>query len=441
MYLIYSFLLGIWMLLMLPVLWWRSVFKKKAFPGIAERLGRLPDALRSDGRVAIWMHACSVGETLSLQPLIEGLAARYPESRLVLSTTTQGGNKVAREKYTKIVGDRIFYFPVDQPAIVRRVLSTIKPAILIIVDTEIWPNLLREARRCDIPVVLVNGRISDKSFRWYRWLSCVLAPVLACYRMILTKDQVDADRLRQMGAPASRVLVSGNMKYDVAVSDVSGERRQALDLALGISATPGPVIVAGSTHEGEEELLFAALALLREKPATASVRLLLAPRHIERTESVIALAQKYGLSVSRRSENSPAHAAAVMLLDTHGELAAAYQFADVAFVGGTVAPIGGHSIMEPALFGKAIVVGPHMENFGNMVDEFIQAGALIQIVKLESTLGQQAERFAEKFEMLLTDPARATAMGHAASEIFEKSKGATKIAINAISQILEDAQS
>lgn len=440
MYYLYSFLLGIWMLAMLPALWWRSVFKRKPFPGLAERLGKLPPALANDGRATIWLHACSVGETLSLQPLVDELAKRYPEGRLVLSTTTQGGNKVAREKYVKILGDAIFYFPIDQPPVIRRVLSFLQPAMLVIVDTEIWPNLLREASRRDIPVVLVNGRISARSFRWYRWLAPLLAPVLECYRIILTKDQIDADRLRQMGGRASRIRVSGNMKYDVAARDISGQQRKALDDALAIEQAASPLIVAGSTHEGEEELLLQALKQLRAASATANVRLLIAPRHIERTAAVAELARANGFSVCLRSAEQPEPAAQVLLLDTHGELAAAYQFADAAFVGGTIAPIGGHSIMEPALYGKPIVVGPHMENFGNMVDEFIEAAALVQISREALGAGEMAGALTKAFSELLTDPARASTMGQAALGIFQRSKGATKIAADAISEILDSAR-
>jgi 3-deoxy-D-manno-octulosonic-acid transferase len=437
MYALYSLLLGVWVALMLPVIAYRAAFKKKPFPGLAERLGKLPDALLSDGRPTIWLHACSVGEALSLQPLLEELAARYPDARFVISTITNGGQRVAREKYGKFAGDGIFFFPVDEPPIVRRVLDTIKPTILVIVDTEIWPNTLRETKRRGIPIVLVNGRISEKSFRTYRHLRPFLAPVLENYRLLLMKDQVDVDRILHMGALPSRVRLTGNMKYDVAAKDVSGAQREALDTALGITATPGRVIVAGSTHPGEEEALFSALARLLDGDAFADVRLLLAPRHIERADEVEALAAKHGLTVSRRSASRAVPGARIMLLDTLGELATAYQFADVAFVGGTLVPIGGHSVMEPALFGKPIVVGPRMENFGNMVEEFLEAGAITQI-KAVATDPSAAQELANAFRHLLADRDRATAMGRAAQTLFEKSKGATKLAADAISEILGD---
>ncbi|MDR3709177.1 MAG: 3-deoxy-D-manno-octulosonic acid transferase [Capsulimonadaceae bacterium] len=434
MYLLYTILLTIWLVAMAPVLWWRAVFKKKALPGLAQRAGRLPDALRGDGRETIWIHACSVGETLSIQPLVEALTTRYPDARLVISTITAGGQNVARERYAKYAGDGIFYFPIDLPGVVRRVLDFVQPSILVIVDTEIWPNTLREARRRNIPVVLVNGRISAKSFRWYRYAAPLLAPVLACYDAILVKDQVDGDRFRLMGAPGGRLRVSGNMKYDVAAKDISSAQRDALDEALGITSAQGPLIVAGSTHEGEDEVVLAALRILRKAPETSGVRLLLAPRHIERAASVAALARAHGFSVSQRSSGAPVSGSEVLLLDTHGELAAAYQFGDVAFVGGTIAPAGGHSIMEPALFGKPIVVGPHMENFGNMVDEFLEADAIVRLTA-PGDVSARAEEMAEAFSGLLSDAERAQKMGKAAQELFEKSKGATATAVETIDRV------
>lgn len=435
MYAIYTFLLTLWLIVMAPVLVWRAVVKKKTLPGLGQRLGRLPAALQADERATIWIHACSVGETLSIQPLLEALHARYPNARLVISTITAGGQNVARERYAKFAGDGIFFFPVDLPGIVRRVFDIVQPDLLAIVDTEIWPNTLREAARRNVPVVLVNARISAKSFRWYRWASPILGPVLACYDAILAKDDVDEDRLRRMGAPSGRVRVSGNMKYDVSVKDISTEQIDALDRGLGITATQGPIIVAGSTHEGEEEPLFAALHILRGAPVTANVRLLIAPRHTERAVAVIALAQAHGFTVSVRSKGEPVPGSPVMLIDTHGELATSYQFADIAFVGGTIVPIGGHSIMEPALFGKPIVVGPHMENFGNMLDEFLDSDAIV-VVACQGDAAQIAADLAGAFTALLANPERAAATGAAAKRLFDKSKGATQIAMDTIAGVL-----
>jgi 3-deoxy-D-manno-octulosonic-acid transferase len=435
MYFLYSILLSIWLAMMAPVLWYRAKFKGKELPGLGERLGQLPDALAHDGRVTLWLHACSVGEALSLQPLIDELVVRYPNARLVISTITNGGQKVAREKYGKIVGDGVFYFPVDEPPVVRHVFDKIKPAMLIVVDTEIWPNVLREASHRDIPVLLVNGRISAKSFRTYQHLRPFLAPVLANYKMLLMKDQVDVDRIVRMGAQPSRVRLTGNMKYDVSTKTITADQRDALDAALGVTSSPGPVIVAGSTHEGEEAALFAALKTIRSTDGLEATRILLAPRHIERANAVAALAIEHGFTLTRRTVVPPKMGADILLLDTLGELATAYQFADVAFVGGTLVPVGGHSIMEPALFGKAIVVGPRMQNFGNMADEFVEAGAMAQTER-DAAVPGCADELAATITALLADPPRRATMGAAARDLFERSQGATKLTADAISEVL-----
>lgn len=435
MYFVYSLLLGIYAALMVPVLLYRAVFKKKPFPGFRERFGRLPHALKNDGRQTLWLHACSVGEALSLQPLIEELIARYPEARIVISTITAGGQAVAREKYAKYVGDGVFYFPVDLPNVVRKVFDTIQPSILVVVDTEIWPNVLRRANQLGIPAVLVNGRISAKSFRTYRHLTPFLAPVLSCFHLLLMKDQVDVDRIVKMGASPSRVRLTGNMKYDVSAKAITADQRNALDTALGITATPGPVIVAGSTHEGEEDALFAALAEIRKREDLSETRLLLAPRHIERAGSVAGLAERCGFTVTRRSAATPVPGADILLLDTLGELATAYWFADVAFVGGTLVPVGGHSIMEPALFGKPTVVGPRMQNFGNLAADFVEEGALAQTT-LDATAPGCATELADALAKLLADGAARAAMGSAARSLFERSQGATKLTADAIAEVL-----
>jgi 3-deoxy-D-manno-octulosonic-acid transferase len=266
MYFLYSFLLGAWTLAMIPVLCFRAVFKKKPLPGLSQRLGSLPDAIKNGkAKGAIWIHACSVGETLSAQSLIDELRRRHPDKKIVMSTITAGGWKVAKERYSSQIGNDIFYFPLDFFTIASRVLKEISPSILIIVDTEIWPNMLRAAKKMDVPVVLVNGRMSERSYKSYRRITALLKPVLSCYSAFLMKDQVDADRFIRVGALPSRVRVTGNMKYDISAASTPQEKLDGLDRAFGLVGQNGPLIVAGSTHPGEEEANFLAFqALLKQ---------------------------------------------------------------------------------------------------------------------------------------------------------------------------------
>ncbi len=443
MYFLYSALLAAWILFMLPYFLYNAVKNKKYLPKLRERIGLLPSTLRSDNtRPTIWFHSCSVGETLSVQPLAQALSARFPNARLVFSVITQTGRKIAEERFEKYGGPgNAFYFPIDEPVFIRRVLNTIKPQVLICIDTEIWPNVIHECRERGIPVLLANGRISADSFRYYRWLQPLLGPVLDNYTLLLMKSDEDAERIRRMGAPSSKVKVSGNIKYDrdLVEKEVTEAQLRAIDASFDLTELGTPIIVAGSTHEREEEALFDALTRLRSLPGLEQTRLLIAPRHPERFAPVAALAQRMGHTVARRSDNKPDSRAGVLLLDTLGELATAYQFATAAFVGGTLIPHGGQSIMEPALYGKAIVIGPSMENFPKIIDDFLERGAIWQIPASIDQPDEQREQLVEAFSALLGDGSRRAHMGRQAESIFESSKGAAAYTIDQISAVLEKA--
>jgi 3-deoxy-D-manno-octulosonic-acid transferase len=376
-----------------------------------------------------------------VEPLAEALQKRFPNARLIFSTVTQTGQAMAKERFAKYGADNTFYFPFDLAGIADRVLDWLRPSVLIIIDTEIWPNVLRQCAGRGIPVVLANGRISPKSFRWYRWLQPLLAPVLADYSALLAQSEVDAQRLQSMGARRSRVIVTGNIKYDrdPLEAGVGEAKADALDRAFGLTADPAALIVAGSTHEGEEQILLDAFRRLRFASGQASARLMLAPRHPERFEQVASLAERNGFHVSRRSNGgSGAGPCEVLLLDTMGELATAYRFAAVVFVGGSLVPIGGHSIIEPAAYGKPIVVGPYMRNSPGIIDDFLSCGALVQISADESRRDRQCDELVDAFTNLLTDAVARAKMGQAASDIFARSKGATRTTADHIARILQD---
>jgi 3-deoxy-D-manno-octulosonic-acid transferase len=441
MYFLYSFLLAAWIFVMLPYFAYNGIKNKKYLPKLRERMGYLPPSVVSDGRPTIWFHSCSVGETLSVQPLAAALNEQFPNARLVFSVITQTGRKIADERFEKYGEGNAFYFPIDQPLFISKVLDQVKPSILICIDTEIWPNVIHMCRMRNIPVVLANGRISAESFKSYRWIQPLLGPVLSNYSALLMKSDEDADRIRRMGARASKIKITGNIKYDRggAEKDVAAAQLKALDNAFKITSHATPVIVAGSTHEREEEILFDVLSDLRKLEGLESTRLLIAPRHPERFEMVAELARKKGHTVAKRTAAGTLDESAdVLLLNTLGELATAYSLATVAFVGGTLIPHGGQSIMEPALHGRAIVAGPSMDNFPGIIDDFIEVGAIVQIPASISEPDTQRTQLVEAFSDLLLDDARRSGMGMRAASIFEKSTGATERTVKEIALILRD---
>jgi 3-deoxy-D-manno-octulosonic-acid transferase len=439
MYPLYSFLLVIWGFLSLPIFVYRSWRRNKHIDGLAERFGRLPANLRSDGRRTIWFHACSVGETLSLEPLVEEMHRRFPEMRFVFSTITSTGQAVARQRFERYGAGNTFYFPVDLGSIAGKVLDWIRPAMLVVIDTEIWPNVLRQSRVRRIPVVLANGRISAVSFRHYRRARPLLKRVFQNYRILMMQSEEDAVRIIAMGAPKDKVVVGGNIKFDrdrieQKETEVIGKSLRA-DFGLGV--LNAPLIVAGSTHPGEEEVLLSVLHSIRETSEFKQTRLLLAPRHPERFDEVAGLAARSGFRVKRRSSPGSGQYEEVFLLDTLGELSSAYRFATIAFVGGTLTNHGGHSIMEPALHSKPIVIGPSMHNFRSIADEFRSRGALRQITAGPENRTVQISQLQEVFVRLLQNPGERDALGRIAFSILESNRGATRRIGDTLASILE----
>jgi 3-deoxy-D-manno-octulosonic-acid transferase len=420
MYVFYSLLLACAALLSLP--WWAIQMLRlgKYRSGLAERLGFVPARLNDAQPGSIWVHAVSVGEVLAVSQLIAELKQKHPDQQIFVSTTTATGHALARQRFGE---NRVFFMPLDFGFAVRQYLNALKPQLIVIAETEFWPNLLHLARRRHTSVAIVNARISDRSFPRYKRFKWFFGRVLSEVDLFLTQTADDAQRLREIGAPTERVRVSGNLKFDIRPS-AQPSLLSGLRTAIGGDS---PVIVCGSTAEGEEEPLLAAFRTAQEQFPSAVM--ILAPRRPQRFEKVAALISSEGFALQRRSQwTSPQPIrSGIFLLDSVGELAAIYDLADIAFVGGSLVPTGGHNILEPAQYGAAILVGPHTFNFREIVSIFEQGGA-VKSVSAE-TVGQQ-------FISLLNHLDERQRMGRIAKELFAKHAGATRRTLDALEPLL-----
>ena len=424
-YTLYSILLAVGFLVALPWFLWKSRSTGKYLRTFRERMGRLPVYLNVDGDPSIWIHAVSVGEVLAARPLVPELRARFPRYRVFLSTATMTGNAVAAKSIRGL--DGLFFAPFDWRAPVRRALSVVNPALLVLVETELWPNLIHEARRHGSRVAVVNGRISNRSFPRYMRLRRLLRRVLDEVDLFLMQGEPHAERILAIGAPAERVQVTGNLKFDAVAPGRPPERLVRL-----LDGNPGgprrPLLVAGSTVAGEEELVLSAFHRVRERVADAA--LLIAPRHPERFSGVPALVEAAGFRCRLRSRLEPGswQAGEVLLLDTLGELAGVYPLATVVFVGGSLVPSGGHNILEPAVAGRPVIVGPHMDNFQEIADQFRAEGALVQVAS-PADLGREVA------DLMLDEPRR-KALGERARGLVARNRGAVPRTVEAISGLL-----
>ncbi len=406
---------------------WRMATTQKYREGLRERLGRVPAKLApvsapAADRPIVWLHAVSVGEVLAVTRLVKALDAEFPNYLVAVSTTTSTGQALACEHFG---ASRVFYCPLDFPWAVRAYLNTLKPSLLILAETEFWPNLLRGCFRRKIPVAVVNARISNRSWPRYHMLRRLWRPLLSRLTRVLAQSQADAGRLIAIGCRPESVSVAGNLKFDVRAAQQADATRMLISFAGYLR-----FLVAGSTLEGEESALIIAWSqLLFSDPQLAMV---LAPRHPERFGAVAALLERSRVAWVRRSElianpAKPLRPGTIVLLDTIGELASVYSLASVAFVGGSLVPAGGHNPLEPAQFAVPIVMGPHYANFIAITEALRDRNALRIASK---------EDLAAALTNLLGDRAAAEAMGARAKEVFESQAGATDRCVAAIHEIL-----
>jgi 3-deoxy-D-manno-octulosonic-acid transferase len=427
MYALYSVLIVLFFLIMSPYFLYQAVRHRKYFSTLPQRLGYMPLSVNLDGDPSIWIHAVSVGEVLAARALVPSLRERYPRLRLFVSTTTRTGQQVARANLQHV--DEVFYFPFDLRRIMKRTVALVKPRLFIMMETEIWPNLLRVCREEGVRTILVNGRISARSFPRYRLARAFFRPVLADVDRFCMQSEESARRIVEIGAERDRVSVTGSLKFDSLEAPAAAVDRGPNRVLRYFRVGAGrPVVIAASTLKGEEEPVLDAFARIRA--TWTSALLIVAPRKPERFDEVERLARRGGRRGARRTElpvdTEPR--VDIVVLDTIGELAQLYQVATVVFVGGSLVDAGGHNILEPAVFGKPIVYGPHMHNFAEISRTFLDNRGAVQVrsaAELEATLVE-----------LLSDPVRRASLGAAARALVEANRGARAKTLAVIAQLL-----
>ena len=426
-YFLYSLVLAVGMLLSLPYWLYKMMRHGKYRAGLAERLGRVPPKLirNTDSRPAIWVHAVSVGEVLAVGGLVEEMRRSLPTFRVLISTTTNTGQQLARKRFGE---ENVFYFPLDFAFAVRPYLQALRPELVVLAETEFWPNFLQLTHASGARIAVVNARISDRSWPSYRRFRWALQRMLAHVDIFLAQTQEDATRLQSLGANPRRVQVTGNLKFDLNLP-VPLPIIETLRRALASDGS-GPVLVCGSTVEGEETALIKAFESVRLAHPRAAM--ILAPRHPERFDEVEIQLQQSGISFYRRSRwTGERLSGSVLLVDSIGDLAALYALADIAFVGGSLVPRGGHNIIEPAQYGVAILTGKHTENFRDIVALFHSRDAvrIVRTSELSLTLMQ----------LLANDEERVT-LGRHAQETMRSQTGATARTLAALKTLLAESE-
>ena len=423
MYFIYGIIYSIAVIFLLPFEYFRRP-KEIRKRWLRERFGGELEGFRKEGQSGIiWIHAVSVGEVMAATPLLKGLKEKYPSKAIILSTVTDTGQKVAREMATE--GTKIVYLPFDIPQIMNSVVKKVMPEILIVIETELWPNLFRAFKQNGIPIILLNGRISENSFRGYRKISFFMKKVLSCVDFFGMQNEEYAGRLKSLGVPAARVKSIGNFKFDARPSPLIPEWTERIH---------GQVMTAGSTHDGEEDLITSVYTALRKD--FPDLNLILAPRHPERFQNVEEMLKSKGVSFVKRSNLNTEQpklqtlTGTIILLDTIGELSAIYGISDIAIIGKSFRGSGGQNPLEPAYWGKPVICGPHMENFP-VIRDFFKAGAAIEV---------DENNLYAKLKELLLYPEKAREVGLRGHEIYRKNAGAVKAAMEIVARYLPDVR-
>lgn len=433
----YNLLLVVLSPLILLWLLWRIVVKGKSRRGLLQRLGFMPPPARELARhddPVVWFHACSVGEVAAAQPIMRAFRDLEPLAHIFLTTTTTTGHNLAVHRQLEI--DALAYFPFDFPFVVGRVLHSVKPDMLVMVDTELWPNLLAQAHAVGIRTAVVNGRISDRAYPRDLAIKPILAWTLSNVDRVLAQSARDAERFVALGADPSRVAVLGNSKFDEELPVVSDAEALRLRNELGLPEA-APVLVAGSTREGEEEKVFEAYDLARQE--IRDLQLIVAPRHPERADAIERLVMERGWAAFRRSralaQNAetreapgPSSQVRVVILDTIGELTRVYALATVVFVGGSLVPWGGHNILQPIAQGKPTIMGPWMHNQQDLADIALQEQAAIMV--------RDAQELAQATVRLVASTAEQQVLAARGLRMMERQRGAARRYARELSALL-----
>lgn len=423
MFPLYSFLYTAAFILLSPRFIFDAFVGGKYVSGFWQRMGFVPRLDHS--RKTVWLHCVSVGEVNAARPLALLIKERRPDLRLVVSTTTKTGQKHAKDVFAEIA-DLVFYFPFDWQSTVRRALDRISPKAVLLTETELWFNFIRETSKSKARIAIINGRLSERSFKRFGYITRFIRRVLGYLDLAAMQDKADATRIMSLGLRASKVRVTGNLKFDHSLD--SGETKLTEEFRTRFAITPdAPLIVAASTHSPEEEWVLEAFKTVWKSSAVNLPRLMIAPRHPERFDEVAELVRSSGFAWVRRTElpSTRDAAAEVIILDSIGELRAAYPLAEIVFVGGSLIKHGGQSIFEPAAAGKAIVTGPHTDNFKGAVEEFTAREALVQLAQQKDG-SRYSDALAAEFTSLLKDPFRRKFLGENAAAAMAVNRGAAE---------------
>ncbi len=425
---IYNLILCLAALVTLPYWIIRVLFTKKYRQNIIQRFTFYPKETCSkfQGKKPVWIHAVSVGETLAAIILVKALKKKYPDLPILISTVTVTGNQIAKQN--EKLFDGIIYFPLDFPVLVQRALSLFSPRLILIMEKELWPNFLFTAKKRNIPCILVNGRLAEKSVKKYLRWKFFIKNTLNLLAQILMQTKEDAERMKLIGADPSRIELTGNLKFDLSPPAISPQELSELQRQFGITSPEQPVFIAGSTHPGEEEFVLEALHYVKKR--FPNTKLILAPRHPERCDEVEKLIQQQGFSCIRRSKMnlSPDNNYDIYLIDKVGELFKLYTLGNAVFVGGSLVPVGGHNILEPAVCERAVVFGPYMHNFQESADLLLDANGAVQL-----TSGADLPSVIER---LLISMEESQIRGQACADAIKSNTGATDRTLKIIEKYL-----
>ena len=435
MYLVYSLLLTLGLIVLIPRFLFQAIVHGKYLPGLRQRLGSIPH-LPESTHPTVWLHCVSVGETQAARPFVRELRKRFPNCRFVVSTVTVTGQAVARTVF-KDDATQVIYFPFDWRWCVRRSLRAIKPDVVLMLETELWPNFLRHCRKQEIPVAVINGRISKKSYRGYNSIKFFVRRILGDISLAVMQSESDADRIRSLGMAPSKVIVGGNLKFDASPPHKSDALTEQICTRFGLRGDV-PLILAASTHGTEEQIIIDSFQMLRSR-GVAPVRLAIAPRHPERFAEVASVLEKSGLRWVRRS--APAQPqdvdAEAILFDSIGELTSIYPLATIVFVGGSLVQKGGHNVLEPAVAGVPVITGAHTDNFESIVQMLDEHDAIIRLPVLQQPEITQA--LYDALTSLLASEERRLQLAANALELLEMNRGAAERTLGIVTPLFHVA--